>query len=143
MIQEPGVCKSPNFKWFGLALQALVVLSKRCDDPCPSHTIAEQIKSEPTLIRRILSQLACGGILETREGRIGGYRLKKAANEITLAEVYLALEAKEPCWSAMLEATGPHEFGQEMQGSFKEIIGRVHTNILEVLKDYTIADLTA
>ncbi|WP_138495595.1 RrF2 family transcriptional regulator [Paenibacillus pinistramenti] len=136
------LCKSPNFKWFGLALQALVVLSRHDDEPCPSHAIAKYVKSEATLLRRILSQLALGGILETREGRVGGYRLNRPPGEITLAEVYLAMEAKDLCWSGMLEAVGPHEFGKEIKGPFEQIIGRINNSTLEVLSEYTIEDLS-
>lgn len=141
-MMELELTKSPNYKWFSLAVQSLVVLSRNVDHPCPSHLIAATVKSEPTLIRRILSQMASGGILETREGRVGGYKLRKAPEEITLAEVYLALDAKDPCWSAMLEAVGTHPFGQEMKGSFERIICQVNHSMLDVLKQHTIADLS-
>jgi Rrf2 family transcriptional regulator, repressor of oqxAB len=140
---EAELCKSPNFKWFGLALQALVVLSRQDDEPCPSHSIAHSVNSEATLLRRILSQLAAGGILDTREGRVGGYRLKRSAAEITLAEVYLALEAKDLGCSAMLESVGSNAFGQEMRCSFEEIVSRVNASTLDILREYTIADLTS
>ncbi|ANS76690.1 hypothetical protein AWM70_20640 [Paenibacillus yonginensis] len=138
---EAEQCKSPNFKWFGLALQALVVLSRLGEEPYPSHAIAKSIGSEATLIRRILSQLALGGILETREGRVGGYLLKRSPEQITLDEVYLALEGKDLHWGAMLETVGHCEFQDDLKGSFSEIIGRINSSMLDILKDYTIADL--
>ncbi|GGA30650.1 RrF2 family transcriptional regulator [Paenibacillus physcomitrellae] len=138
---EAERCKSPNFKWFGLALQSLVVLSRLGEEPCPSHAIAKATGSEATLIRRILSQLALGGILETREGRVGGYLLKRSPAQITLDEVYLALERKDLHWSAMLETVGPCESQKDLKGSFTEIIGRINGSMLDILKDYTIADL--
>lgn len=140
-MPQPEMTKSPNYKWFGLALQALVVLSGNADDSCPSHLIADSVKSEATLIRRILAQLASGGILETREGRVGGYKLRKAPADITLAEVYLALDAKDPCWGSMLDTVGTHPFGQDMKESFEQIIHQVNGSVLEVLKQHTVADL--
>ncbi|MBP2001911.1 Rrf2 family protein [Paenibacillus shirakamiensis] len=139
-MSEDKVLGSPNFKWFGLAIQSLVVLSK-CPESCPSGEIAARVKSEATMLRRILSRLACQGILETREGRVGGYRLKRAPEEITLEEVYLALQAGESFCSPMLETTGDHAFGREMHASFFNIIGEVNEHVLIVLRKYTIADL--
>jgi Rrf2 family transcriptional repressor of oqxAB len=72
-------------KWFGLALQALVILSKDNVKTCPSAELAVYLQSEATLLRRILATLAKGGILETREGRDGGYRLRRDPQSITLA----------------------------------------------------------
>ncbi|MNS08944.1 iron-responsive transcriptional regulator [compost metagenome] len=131
---------SPNFKWFGLAVQALVVLSKQ-PECCPSAEIACQLHSEATLLRRILSKLACEGILETREGRDGGYRLKRAPEEISLKDIYLALEEKGPYCSAMLETTGDHAFGREMHVSFCSIVQEINENVLQVLERHTVADM--
>lgn len=130
---------APNFKWFGLAIQSLVVLSKQ-SDCCPSGEIACQLQSEATLLRRVLSKLACHGILETREGRVGGYRLKRAPEEITLKEVYLALEEKGPYCSGMLETTGDHAFGREMHDSFSVIVQEINEGVLQVLEKHTVAD---
>lgn len=140
MKQDHNLCGAPNFKWFGLALQALVILSKH-NGPYPSCQIADCVKSEATLIRRVLAQLAAGGILQTREGRDGGYVLTRDADTITLAEVYQALEAKESSWSGMLEVTGNHAFGMEMKDVFSRIVGELNDSVLGVLEKYTIKDL--
>ncbi|GIP21888.1 Rrf2 family transcriptional regulator [Paenibacillus sp. J22TS3] len=131
---------APNFKWFGLAIQSLVVLAKH-PECCPSGEIACQLQSEPTLLRRILSKLACQGILETREGRVGGYRLKRSPEDITLKEVYLALEEKGPYCGAILETTGDHAFGREMHESFSVIVQEINDGVLQVLERHTVADL--
>lgn len=73
-----------SYKMFGLSLQALVVLTKQ-KDTCPSWDIAQHLRSEATQLRRVLAKLVRENILETKEGRDGGYRLKKPANTVTLA----------------------------------------------------------
>ena len=75
-------------KWFGLAVQALIILAKENNQTCPSVEIANYLQSEDTLMRRVLAMLAREGILETREGRDGGYRLKKASESIALVDLY-------------------------------------------------------
>ncbi len=128
-------------KWFGLALQALVVLSKDCIRTCPSAELAKMLQSEATLLRRILSLLAKGGILETREGRDGGYRLRRDPNSITLAEVFSVLQVADPLCSGIRETAGDHAFGKEMNAIFAEVTGEMDRAILLVLERYTIGQI--
>ena len=73
-----------------------------------SSTMAESIQTNPGLVRRLLSQLATAGLVETKPGPQGGARLARSMGEINLAEVYDAVvhqpvlktstrEPYEPC----------------------------------------------
>ncbi|MBY9077482.1 Rrf2 family transcriptional regulator [Paenibacillus sp. HN-1] len=133
---------SLQYKSFGLALQALVVLTKE-GGTCPSCEIAKLMSSEPTLLRRILAKLAKESILVTREGRDGGYMLNKAADQLTLAEVYRALEVGEARHEAVSGTACTNEFGRQMKTAFADILDEVDSGVLGVLKKYTVADIAA
>jgi Rrf2 family transcriptional regulator, repressor of oqxAB len=128
-------------KWFGLAVQSLIFLSKENVQMCPSVEIAVYLQSEATLIRRVLAVLAREGFLETREGRDGGYLLKKAPESITLAEVYNAFQVGSPLCFGIKETTGTHPFGVEMRAAFSDITDEMEQSMRQVLSRYTIADL--
>ncbi|WP_199615629.1 RrF2 family transcriptional regulator [Paenibacillus alkalitolerans] len=128
-------------RWFGLAVQALIILSKENIQTCPSVEIASYLQSEPTLLRRVLAVLAREGFLETREGRDGGYRLQKNPESITLADVYDAFQVGGPLCFGIKEATGSHPFGVEMKAAFSDITDEMDRSMREVLSRYTIADL--
>jgi Rrf2 family protein len=128
-------------KWFGLALQALVILSKDNVNNCPSAELAAYIQSEATLLRRILATLAKGGILETREGRDGGYRLRRDPQTITLAELYTVLQVSDPMFFGIKETTGSHTFGMEMNAIFCDITAEMDRSLLEVLGRYTVGQI--
>lgn len=137
--KQPKPCSS-TYKTFSLALQALVVLAKK-RTTCPSNGIAESIQSEATLLRRILSVLAAAQILETREGREGGYRLSRSADAITLGEVYRALQIAEARCQSMMEATGADHFGAKMKSIIAEVTAEMDVSIFNTLQKYTIQDL--
>ncbi|MGF7032725.1 Rrf2 family protein [Paenibacillus mucilaginosus] len=139
MKKEKNTCPS-NFRTFGLALQAVTVLSKY-PNLCPSGEIAQHLKSEATLLRRILARLVQENILETREGRDGGYRLKQAPENITCAQVLQALLQEESLHGEMLASTGDHAFGQRMSGVFAGLMAEIDQSVLAVLERHTIADL--
>ncbi|CAH0120525.1 MULTISPECIES: Rrf2 family transcriptional regulator [unclassified Paenibacillus] len=139
MKTEKSSCP-PNYKSFGLAIQALVMMSK-CENRCPSGEIADYLQSEPTLLRRIMARLVQNNIVETREGRDGGYRLKKAPEAITLADVLTALEGTNPLKDSMLDSTGDHAFGLCMNSIFTDISSELDSSIAGVLSRYTIKDI--
>jgi Rrf2 family protein len=128
-------------KWFGLAVQALIILAKENIQTCPSVEIANYLQSEATLMRRILAVLAREGFLETREGRDGGYRLKKAPESISLVDVYSAFQVSSPLCFGIKDSAGTHPFGIEMKEVFSDITAEMDRSLREVLSRYTIADL--
>lgn len=128
-------------KWFGLALQALVILSKDSVQTCPSVDLAAYLQSEATLLRRILATLAKGGILDTREGRDGGYRLRRDPYSISLAEVYTVLQVSDPLCFGIKETTGSHTFGMEMKAIFSDLTAEMDRSLLEVLNRYTVGQI--
>ncbi|PYI51001.1 Rrf2 family transcriptional regulator [Paenibacillus flagellatus] len=129
-----------SYKMFGLSLQALVVLTKQ-KDTCPSWDIAQHLRSEATQLRRVLAKLVRENILETKEGRDGGYRLKKPANTVTLAEVYTALRMEEPICGGLMDTAGDHPLGDKMNAVFADLTTEIDRSVLDVLSRYTIADL--
>jgi len=129
-----------TYKTFSLAVQALVALERHAGK-CSSSDIASYMHSESTLIRRIMKTLAQAGIIVSREGRDGGYRLNKNASDITLAEVYSVLQVHDSISSSMMDATGGHDFAEEIKESFHEILAEIEESTLQILESRTIADV--
>lgn len=129
-----------SYKAFSLALQALVLLAKH-SNRCPSGDMAQKLQSEATLLRRIMASLAQHHIVETREGRDGGYRLTRPSEHIRLSEVYKALQLKESINTCMIDATGDNHFGQQMKYVISDLTDEMESSVMNTLSQYTIADL--
>ncbi|RUS46628.1 Rrf2 family transcriptional regulator [Cohnella sp. AR92] len=131
-------------RWFGYALQSLVYLAHHVENDvrCPSGEIALKVSTEATLMRRILARLAKANIVEAREGRDGGYYLRKSPDSITLAEVYRALEMSEPLCTGLMEtASGNGIIGTDIKDAFSGIMRDTEELLMEFLEKKTIADL--
>jgi Rrf2 family transcriptional repressor of oqxAB len=130
-------------RWFGYALQSLVYLAQRSefDSRCPSGEIADIVCTEATLMRRILARLAKANIVEAREGRDGGYFLRKSPETITLAEVYRALEMTEPLCTGLMDTASDGMIGMEIKDTFSEIMKETEQLMMVVLEKRTVADL--
>lgn len=103
-----------------------------------SATIACSVHSHATFLRRILALLAAAGIVETREGREGGYGLKAPADQISLAEVYMAVRGEEQECAA---ADASCELNEKLNASVDEIMQEADKRMLAFLQGYTLADL--
>lgn len=61
------------------------------DGDLSSNAIADSIESNPSLVRRLMSSLVQGGLLETRPGSVSP-KLTGPTNQITLLDIYNAIE---------------------------------------------------
>ncbi|VVO14296.1 Rrf2 family transcriptional regulator [Pseudomonas fluorescens] len=57
-----------------------------------TETIAKWVKTHPTRVRNLVSQMVKADILKSYRGAKGGLTLARPANEITLREVYDAVQ---------------------------------------------------
>ncbi len=76
---------------FAVALHILTFLQSQGRDPATSELIASSVNTNPSLIRRLLSQLARAGLTSSRMGNGGGALLARGAKDITLLDVYHAV----------------------------------------------------
>ena len=76
---------------------ALHTLGHKAAEPEVSQTsthIAAHAGTNPVVVRRVLGKLRQAGLLNSEKGHAGGWKLARAPESITLADVYLALEER-------------------------------------------------
>lgn len=80
---------------FTIAVHMLVCMENFKDDyKATSEFLASSVNVNPVVIRRLLQQLKKAGIVSVRRGS-GGAALAKPAEEITLLDVYNAVDCVE------------------------------------------------
>ncbi len=81
------------------------------------------------------------GVVETQKGPGGGVRLAKLPRQITLADIYKAVETSEPLH---LPHTPPNKncpIGNAMQSILEEIFARAETALSRELALTTLSDV--
>ncbi|AVL54473.1 Rrf2 family transcriptional regulator [Roseobacter denitrificans] len=122
---------------------ALHTLGHMAGDPERVQTsadIAEHAGTNPVVVRRVLGKLRKAGLLTSEKGHAGGWRLARAPGQITLADVYLALDES-------LVATGEAEaipacsVEHILQRKVASVLKDVEQSLVERLSATTIAEV--
>lgn len=77
-----------------LALHTLSHMAGKPDHVRTSADIAEHAGTNPVVVRRVLGKLREADLLTSEKGHAGGWRLARPPQDITLADVYLALDER-------------------------------------------------
>ena len=79
---------------FSIAVHILVGLACGCDrEGVTSGHLAESVNTSPSFVRRTLAKLSKAGLVETATGKAGACWLAKDAKQISLLDVYKAVDA--------------------------------------------------
>ncbi|MBD1372613.1 Rrf2 family transcriptional regulator [Hazenella sp. IB182357] len=133
--------KLTNTRWFGYAIQALVLLARH-GGVCASNEMAGMLDSRSTYLRKILSFLVKAELIQAKEGREGGYSLARPADEITLADVYHAMKVEDPFTKGLMESTSDEcQTAEITKQNFEQLGREIDTVICTELNRKTIADL--
>lgn len=126
---------------FCVAVHALIYLDKR-GGILSSEELADNICTNPARVRKVMAPLKRAGLVETRAGNEGGYRLVAAPEAVTLARVADALGVRvvEPAWHSggvdcdCMVASG-------MAGVMDELFDDLDRRCRARLAELTLADL--
>lgn len=128
---------------FAFAVHVLALLSLREGAPLSSDMIAGSVNTNPALIRRLLSMLAEAGLTTSQLGAGGGALLARAPDQITLLEVYRAVDDAQLFALHREEPNPACVVGRNIQGVLRGIIDEAQQAMEASLGARTLADATA
>jgi Rrf2 family protein len=125
------------------ALRALIVLGLNAEkEVVRIQTISEQQNIPRRFLEQILNDLRAAGILESRRGVSGGYRLRLPPEEITLANVIRFIEGPLAPVSCVSEKFYERcSCPDEKICGIRSIMKEVRDAIVKILEGVTLAQL--
>jgi len=125
------------------ALRALVVLGMNAGkDVLRIQAISDQQNIPKRFLEQILNELKVAGILESRRGITGGYRLRLPPEKITLAEVIRLIEGPLAPVSCVSEKFYEKcSCPDESKCGIRSVMKDVREAIVKVLEQVTVAQL--
>ena len=78
---------------FSIAVHLMIALGFNGGQQTTSGELALSINTSPSFVRRILAKLSKSGLVNTTTGKSGSCLLAKKPEDISLLEIYLAVDA--------------------------------------------------
>jgi Rrf2 family protein len=125
------------------ALRALIVLGLNHDQSVVRiQTISDQQNIPKRFLEQILNDLKSAGIVESKRGITGGYRLAKAPEQISLAAVIRYIEGPLAPVSCVSEKFYERcSCPDEGRCGIRSIMKEVREAIVQILEGFSVADL--
>jgi len=125
------------------ALHILTALAHQTGRLVSSDELATGLRTNPALVRRIVSRLSKAGLVDSQPGKGGGNQLARTADKITLAEVYGAVKDgplfagfdKEPLAACRVSCN----MGQILDN----VYGELEDELVKKMKKIKVGDLVA
>nr|WP_278116151.1 Rrf2 family transcriptional regulator [Mesorhizobium sp. WSM4875]WIE94658.1 Rrf2 family transcriptional regulator [Mesorhizobium sp. WSM4875] len=126
---------------FAVATHILTFLQSQEGLPASSELIASSVNTNPTLIRRLLSQLARAGLTTSQMGSGGGALLARPASSVTLLDVHKAIDEDVVIFPLHQEPNPKCPVGRHINKVLQGRIADVERAMERELARTTIADL--
>lgn len=110
------------------------------DGDLSSRAIAKSVESNPSIVRQLMSDLREAGIIETRKGAAAP-RLAKQPSEISLREIYLAINMDHNLLHIDPKTNPQCIVGGNIQDTLNDFYGRVQKSAFDEMAKITLADI--
>ena len=128
---------------FATAVHILTLVACGEGQPVTSEYIAGSVNTNPSLVRRLLSQLTRAGLTTSRMGAGGGALLARPAGRITLRDVYRAVDEGEIFGLHREQPNPACPVGRNIQSLLETRFDAATRALERELERTTIADMTA
>ena len=125
---------------FSIAIHILVGIGTS-DCEMTSTQLANSVNAYPSFVRRILSKLSKAKLVKTTTGKSGFCCLAMKPSEITLLDVYTAVEAPKVFAIHAYPTQKGCEVSCGIKGSMEKVLARSQKAMEESLKKTTLADV--
>ena len=120
---------------------AMLARSETKGDLVTSERMADSVNTNPVVIRRILGALRNAGLVVSQPGPHGGWRLARPPEQMTLLDVYRAVE-DEPLFGMHHNPPSPScVVGRHMGSVLGNVFREAETAMERKLAEVTVAEV--
>jgi Rrf2 family protein len=105
---------------FSTGIEALALMATEPEKFHTSHALATALATNPVVIRRLLSALSRAGLVSSVKGPSGGTRLAKSPKQITLRDIYRALDSGDLLHQTAHDSAETKDLKKTMRSVFRK-----------------------
>ena len=126
---------------FAVAVHILTLMAWSDDEPLKSERVAKSVNTNPVVIRRILCELAHARLVISQTGSAGGSKLARSPDEITLLDIYEAVDCRGVFSLHRQHPSRRCPVGVNIGTVMGEVLEEVDSAVKHVLTKITIKDV--
>ena len=119
---------------FAMGVHTLLLLAHSEGQSLTSSAISGSTNTNPVVVRRLLCALHRAGLVQSQKGPHGGARLAHSPGQITLGDVYRAVETAEPLNRPRARPNPKCPVGAQMEAVLNGIFASAQTALERELK---------
>lgn len=108
-----------------------------------STELAKSVNTSPSFIRRTLAKLSKAGLVETAKGKNGFCRLARDPSEISLLDIYQAIDAPKAFSIHHYEETKPCAVSCNIKAALEKTLEHAQQGMERSLAEISLRDLIA
>ncbi|WP_409016190.1 Rrf2 family transcriptional regulator [Anaerostipes caccae] len=125
----------------------LVIAHTKGHAPVKSYTLSERLGLSDSYLKKIMRQLVVAGLVDSEAGKKGGFVLKRAPKNISLLDVFEAIESTAPFLSTtnLVDKVFPKEkmIAHEKEQQIISVFTRAEQAYRHSLSQFTLDHVVA
>jgi DNA-binding IscR family transcriptional regulator len=123
------------------AIQILCVIAYTGPDGTNSEIVSRSLRTNPVVVRRLLKCMQQYGLVEIRPGKDGGVKLGRDPSQITLDQIYKAVETETGVFALRPRGNLNCPVDSRMKDLLTPIFGATDIAVEKTLKQTTLGSL--
>jgi Rrf2 family protein len=128
---------------FSIAVHLMIALGYASERQVTSNELASSVNTSPSFVRRILAKLSKASLVSTTTGKSGSCSLAKRAEEISLLEIYQAVDAPETFAIHDYPVQNSCRVSCNIEAVMSKVLTRAQNSFESSLGETTLAELVA
>lgn len=128
---------------FSIAVHLMIALGYGDGRRATSGELAGSINTSPSFVRRILAKLSKAGLVSTTTGKSGFCLLSKKPEEISLLEIYKAVDAPQTFAIHDYPVQESCRVSCNIEAVMRKVLERAQNSFEGSLEETTLAELVA
>ncbi len=128
---------------FAVAVHVLTLMAWADEEALKSEQVAESVNTNAVVIRRMLCELAESNLVVSQTGSMGGSKLARLPEKITLLDIYQAVESRG-VFSLHRHPPNPDcPVGVNIGSVLNDVLDEVDSAVERVLANMTLRDVVS
>jgi Rrf2 family protein len=128
---------------FSIAVHVMAGLGYRDGRDTTSSQLAMSVNTSPSFVRRVLSKLSKAGLVRTAKGQAGACWLARKPAEISLLDIYQAVDAPKAFAIHAYAAQKQCAVSCHIKAALDKVLDKTQRSMETGLKKITLADVLA